>query len=694
MPSDDEHIKRAAESQRILKAAREKRATRPTEFKKPAYEWQIDVSEAIVLGLDAVVIAGTGAGKTIPFMMPLLLDRSKFVLVISPLKILQEDQAKRFRKMGLKAAAVNADTYTRELQKAQLGQDLLTQTHNAILTSPEMCFEHQEFRKYLRDDQTGKRIRAIIIDEAHCASQWGGDFRPHYALLHRLRALLPVGTPILATSATLGASALTEVCSGLDLNLRKAFFVNRGNDRPNITPNVVHMNSSKDYDAIFPHLPDPAAVTSIADFPKTIVFANAVKKTQVICRNIRRRYAPELRGAIDFLHSHRTAKSKRRIMKEFRKGKIKILVATEAAGMGADISDIELIIQFGVPSSLPVWIQRAGRAGRSPELQARAILLVERSMFQRRKKRKRGAGKAPAKPSREPDSSDSDSGSDSDADDRHVPNVQEHADAASSPHEAVAEPADGKEWGKQVDPVLREYISTVDCRRDASDRYFDNPPRSPPTGECCDNCTRKALPPPPPASPPRNPSTPEPTESPSSSAHSTPSKIRNANGKRAMVYGQGPKTRRKDHLKNARAALERWRIKIYLAKYSNSWLTPEVLLPDKFLTSLASKRGQTVAELASFVPNWAFSEDHLADVLQVLCRVDAQEREGRKNANKARAAERAAERAEKRRLENPPPATSGAPKRRGRPPKARLPLAPTSANTLVSVLARLLGLLY
>ncbi|KAJ7152391.1 P-loop containing nucleoside triphosphate hydrolase protein [Mycena filopes] len=683
MPSDDEHIKRTAESQRILKAAREKARHKTkddseqtrrdlarlfeAEFKKPAYEWQIDVSEAIVLGLDAVVIAGTGAGKTIPFMMPLLLDRSKFVLVISPLKILQEDQAKRFRKMGLKAAA-----------------DLLTQTHNAILTSPEMCFEHQEFRKYLRDDQTGKRIRAIIIDEAHCASQWGGDFRPHYALLHRLRALLPVGTPILATSATLGASALTEVCSGLDLNLRKAFFVNRGNDRPNITPAVVHMNSSKDYDAIFPHLPDPAAVSSIADFPKTIVFANAVKKTQVICRNIRRRYAPELRGAIDFLHSHRTAKSKRRIMKEFRKGKIKILIATEAAGMGADIPDIKVIIQFGVPSSLPVWIQRAGRAGRSSELQARAILLVERSMFQRRKKRKRGAGKASTKPSREPESSDSDSGSDSDADDRHVPNVPvpEDADAASSSHAAVAEPADGKEWGKQVDPVLREYISTVDCRRDASDRYFDNPPRSPPTGECCDNCTRKALPPPPPASPPRNPSTPEPTESPSSSAHSTPSKNRNANGKRAMVYGQGPKTRRKEHLKSARAALERWRIKIYLAKYSNSWLTPEVLLPDKFLTSLASKRGQTVAELASFIPNWAFSEDHLADVLQVLCRVDAQEREGRKNANKARAAERAAERAAKRRLENPAPPTSSAPKRRGRPPKARPPLAPTSVNTL------------
>ncbi|KAJ7029936.1 P-loop containing nucleoside triphosphate hydrolase protein, partial [Mycena alexandri] len=600
MTSADEHIKRTADSQRILEAAREKARRKngydsaqtrrdlarlfEADFKKPPYAWQIDVSEAIVLGLDAVVIAGTGAGKTIPFMMPLLLDRSKFVLVISPLKILQEDQAKHFRKMGLKAAAVNGDTYTRELQ-----QDLRTQTHNAIFTSPEMCFEHQDFRKYLRDDQTGKRIRAVIIDEAHCASQWGGDFRPHYALLHRLRSLLPVGTPILATSATLSPSALSDVCSGLDLDLGRSFFVNLGNDRPNITPSIAQMKSSKDYEAVYAHLPDPADVRSAADLPKAIVFANAVKKTQVLCRTIRRRYCPEVRDAIVFLHSHRTAKSKRRIMKEFRKGKIKILVATEAAGMGcqsfrspftktlkylpkgADIRDIELIIQFGVPSSLSVWTQRAGRAGRSPELQARAILLVECSMFQRRKKRKRGATKAKTQSNHEPESSDSDSGSDSDPDERPIPNAH-ILDAATAQD--------------PVDPVLREYISTVDCRRDTSDRHFNNPPRSPPSGECCDNCTQASRPPPSPKTLP--PRTPEPAESPTSSAHSTPSKNRNANGKRAMTYGRGPANRRKDLLKSARAALERWRINICLEKYSDTFLTPEVLLPDKFLTSLAS----------------------------------------------------------------------------------------------------------
>ncbi|KAJ6448997.1 hypothetical protein C8R45DRAFT_800901, partial [Mycena sanguinolenta] len=98
---------------------------------------QIDTSGALILGLDAVVIAGTGAGKTIPFMMPLLLHRDKFVLIVSPLKVLQADQAARFEAMGLAAAAVNGDTYGKSIKTALDGQKL-----NAILTSPEMCFEH------------------------------------------------------------------------------------------------------------------------------------------------------------------------------------------------------------------------------------------------------------------------------------------------------------------------------------------------------------------------------------------------------------------------------------------------------------------------------------------------------------------------------------------------------------------------
>ncbi|KAJ7240931.1 P-loop containing nucleoside triphosphate hydrolase protein [Mycena rebaudengoi] len=620
MPDVGDHIQRNAKSRALLQAAREKarektkydsEATRrdlarlfEEEYGKPPYERQIDVSEALILGLDCIVISGTGAGRTIPFMMPLLLHREKFVLIISPLKILQGDQDKRFSKMGLPAAAVNGDTFSRDLKTA-----LDDQKHNAILTSPEMCFKHNDFQQWLRSDVTGQRILGVIVDEAHCMSQWGGDFSPHYALLNRLRNLVPVGTPFLATTAAAGASALTDICKGLNMDLDDTYFLNLGNDRPNITPSIVQMKGSKDYDALNEQLPDPSTVHSPADLPKTITFTNAIKKTQVICRHLRRAYPNLPLNSIDFLHAHRSAKAKRRIMKQFRKGKIRILVATEAAGMasiGADIPDIELIIQFGVPSSLSVWIQRAGRAGRSPHIHARAIMPVEVSMFQRVKRRK-GANNTENEPP--PEAADSDSSSESDLDD------EGRVRAPTTAPTAVED--DGKEWRKKADPTLREYIETkcnlLDAAWDAEMNPMD--PRGstvgitdahylihhlhhialitgdsgctpvtfvgPGTGydgqvlcqsaassthrpvlnPCCDNCVlttegRKAaeVEPPSPNLSDGDDSRPQtPDHPPSNSAHSTPSKNTNSNGKRPMTKrrkpGSSPSTRRAEHLK-------------------------------------------------------------------------------------------------------------------------------------------------
>ena len=85
-----------------------------------AYDWQVDVSEALLLGLDCSVIAGTGAGKTMPFVMPLFVESNKIIIVISPLNALEEDQASRFKKMGLSAVAVNGDTYSNEIHKVTI----------------------------------------------------------------------------------------------------------------------------------------------------------------------------------------------------------------------------------------------------------------------------------------------------------------------------------------------------------------------------------------------------------------------------------------------------------------------------------------------------------------------------------------------------------------------------------------------
>ncbi|KAK6980828.1 hypothetical protein R3P38DRAFT_2579475, partial [Favolaschia claudopus] len=255
-------------------------------------------------------------------------------------------------------------------------------------------------------------------------------------------------------------------------------------------------------------------------------------------------------------------------------------------------------------------------SGRSAGIQARAILLVEKSMFRRQKKRKPGGGSVSTAPAPDADSSDSDSSSESDGEARLPSNTLD----------------DDKEWAKNVDPVLREYISTKRCRRNMTDCHFNNPPRVTPIGDCCDNCIAKLQPPPP--SPPR---TPEPSDSAPSSAQSTPSKQRNANGKRAMVSQKGPAGRRQDHLKRARSSLEQWRVNTYLREYSLTSLTHDVLLPDKYLSSLASHGLASMDELRSLLPSWAFIDEHGADVLRVLSRVNnavREEREQQKQAKK------------------------------------------------------------
>ncbi|KAK7016093.1 hypothetical protein R3P38DRAFT_2786469 [Favolaschia claudopus] len=385
------------------------------------------------------------------------------------------------------------------------------------------------------------------------------------------------------------------------------------------------MKSAKDYDAVFTHLPKPSEVHRPEDLPKTTIFTNAVKKTQILASRIRRHYPHIPKRSIAFLHAYRTPKAKRRVMRDFRRGKIRILVATEAAGMGADIPDISLVIGFGVTSTPEIWIQRLGRAGRDPSLQARAILLYEVSMFQRKKKGDTTTTALNA------DLSDSDSGSDSD-DDEDLSPVNASGDGVYI-RDWEKEPNDGKEWGKKVNPAMRQYISTKLCRRDMRDTYFNNPPRQTPTGECCDNCTHNAAASAPSPSPLSRPTTPENPSLPSST-QSTPSKNKNANGKRTMTRGEA-KTRRKDHLKLARDALERWRLKIFLDRYSKSSLPEVAILPDQILTSLASKRLKTVDEMLQLRPSWMLARRHGEEVLATLRRVNDRVREEREREKEA-----------------------------------------------------------
>ncbi|KAK0451963.1 P-loop containing nucleoside triphosphate hydrolase protein [Desarmillaria tabescens] len=180
---------------------------------------------------------------------------------------------------------------------------------------------------------------------------------------------------VLAASAMLTPCTLRDVCSELYIYADNSFFLNLGNDRPNISTSVHRMKNASDFDALKPHL---NLNVTVNEDPKTIIFMNTVKLVQHSCRYIK----GLVRKCIDYIYAHRSSKDKRKVMWRFHAGKIQILIATEAAGIGADIPDIEVAIQFGIPSSLSIFKQHIGWAGCWSDIQAWAILLVEQKMFE------------------------------------------------------------------------------------------------------------------------------------------------------------------------------------------------------------------------------------------------------------------------------------------------------------------------
>ena len=194
-----------------------------------------------------------------------------------------------------------------------------------------MCLDHEGFRELLKAPDFSQDLVGIAVNEAHCISQWGGDFRPAYGKLGDIRSYVPTNIPILATSATLVPAAMQEVQQKLHIASVNTFFINLGNDRPNITPSVIKIKSARDYGALLslirPNISGPE------ELPKTIIFTNSIQKTLEILRFLRDNLPESCQPYLDIFHALRSTNSKTDTLEKFQQSHTKVLVATEAAGM-------------------------------------------------------------------------------------------------------------------------------------------------------------------------------------------------------------------------------------------------------------------------------------------------------------------------------------------------------------------------
>jgi RecQ family ATP-dependent DNA helicase len=313
------------------------------------------VCRAAVAGRDLLLVMPTGSGKSLCYQLPAL-ARGGTALVISPLIALMEDQAAKLAALGLKVARIHSGLERAAARQACV--DYLNGSLQFLFIAPERL-RVRGFPEML----ARRRLALIAIDEAHCISQWGHDFRPDYRMLgQHLPMLRGTGerAPVLALTATATPTVQADIMQQLGME-KPARFIH-GFRRDNLAIEVVEVPVPMRSGMICKLLADPARRPAIVYAPSRKqseeLAADLCASTSV--RDSGRRTG--LRAAA--YHAGLDAETRERVQRAFQSGVLEVVVATIAFGMGIDKADIRTVIHAGLPSTLEGYYQEIGRAGR------------------------------------------------------------------------------------------------------------------------------------------------------------------------------------------------------------------------------------------------------------------------------------------------------------------------------------------
>lgn len=302
---------------------------------------QMEIIDSICNGCDTLGLMPTGGGKSICFQVPALAMEG-LCIVVTPLIALMKDQVTQLKDRGVKADAVYS---------GMMKQDIVRVLDNAVLGGTKLLYvspERLASELFLAKLERVRKVSMIVVDEAHCISQWGYDFRPSYLEIARIRHLIPYHVPLLALTATATPKVIDDIQERLEFKEKRVFSMSF--ERKNLIYVVREtMDKSEEMLKILHGVSQGSA----------IIYARTRQQTVDIAR-----FLNENGITADNYHAGLTDAEKDFRQVNWINNRNRVMVATNAFGMGIDKPDVRVVIHFSMPDSIEAYFQEAGRAGR------------------------------------------------------------------------------------------------------------------------------------------------------------------------------------------------------------------------------------------------------------------------------------------------------------------------------------------